>query len=111
MQVYLKHSMSCLSDQAMQLEVDHEQRVVRLAVKTFDSSLVATLVVRDLPGLVGADVVAYRDDARKNDAWLTQPARYRLVIVLAGLEFEAQVVKLVFGGVAVTLEPLREHLE
>jgi hypothetical protein len=106
-QVYFKHTMSCLSDQAMQLVVDHERRIVRLEVGKFDSALVASCIF-DLQKEAGG-VIAFRDDDQKDDLWLTKPAHYRLVIVFAGLELEAQVVKLFNGGVAVTLEPPQEE--
>jgi hypothetical protein len=112
MQVYFKHTMSCLRDQAMQLEVDHERRIVRLEVSTFDSELIADCVINWLPKQAETEgVIAYGDDDQKDELWLTKPARYRLVMVFAGLELEAQVVKLVFGGVAVTLEPPKEPLK
>lgn len=101
MQVYVKHSMSCLMDQAMTLEIDHERRVVHLSARVFDSALVARLVVETLPDRFS--VVAFQDDLEKDAQWLTERAPYGLHVRFAGREFGARVVRLVDRSVAVTL--------
>jgi hypothetical protein len=104
--LYLKHSLSCLSDQRIQVDVDRDRREVRLTMDTFDSALVADVVTRILPA--EHQVEAYRDDAQKNDAtWLTRCADFALRIDIGGIPCRAQVVKLMGrSDVAVTLEPL-----
>ena len=101
MQVYVKHSMSCLMDQAMTLEIDHERRVVHLSVRVFDSALVARLVVETLPDRFS--VVAFQDDLQKDAQWITDRAPYGLRVEFAGRKFDARVVRLVDRTVAVTL--------
>ncbi|MFG6488240.1 hypothetical protein ACG04R_16255 [Roseateles sp. BYS78W] len=108
--LFLKHTMSCLHDQAIEVDIDETRREVRLAMAAFDSSLVARLVTDILPTDHG--LVAYRDDNEKHgtEVWLTKPATYALSIDLAGLVYRADVVKLfrqagAGGMVAVTLTP------
>jgi len=96
--------MSCLEDQSMTLVVDRERREVVLSMDVFDSKLVSSAVLSELP-LVG--VVAYRNDSNKvTEAWLTPAATYRLLIVIAGVRYRAQVVRLFNNtDVSVTLTP------
>jgi hypothetical protein len=105
---YLKHSMPCLSDRAIDVDIDHERHVVRLTMDIFDSSLVATAVTHVL--LTEHQVVAYRDDNEKNDTnWLTKSVAYELLVEIGGMTCRAQVVRLIGRDdvpVAVTLEPL-----
>lgn len=106
--LYLKHSMSCLGDLGMEVDVDDARREVSLTMLSFDSNLVATAVTRILPEEHG--VVAFRDDADKDDAWLTRPAPYGLLILVAGTAYRAQVVKLLDRrDVAVTLTPITKQ--
>lgn len=106
--LYLKHSMSCLADLGMEVDVDNARREVSLSMSRFDSALIATAVTRILADEHG--VVAYRDDADKDDAWLTRPAPYGLLIHIAGTAYRAQVVKLLDRrDVAVTLAPIAKQ--
>jgi hypothetical protein len=98
---YLKHSMSCLSDQTFDVEVDDEARTVRIAVREFDSSLF-TRVVCDL--LPENGVVSYRDDNLPTEAWTTPAAPYSLVVRIGESHFRCQVVKLFSAKATVTLE-------
>jgi hypothetical protein len=111
--LYLKHWMSCLPDQSIDLDIDHEAREVRLSMDAFDSALVIDVVMRILPA--EHQVLAYRDDARKDAAWRTEAAPYRVRIDIASVRYRAQVVHLSGHSdvtVAVTLEPvLREEPE
>ncbi len=101
MQVYVKHSMSCLLDQAMTLEIDHERQMVHLSVSVFDSALLGRFVVETLPERFG--VVAHEDDLQKDMRWLTERAPYGLRVGFDEREFNARVVRLVDGTIAVTL--------
>jgi hypothetical protein len=66
---------------------------VHVRVDTVDTSLLAALVRDILPAEHG--VVAYRDDNKKyGDAWLTEPADYRLVVEFGGTLYRADVVEL-----------------
>jgi hypothetical protein len=103
----LKHRMSCLSDQSIALDLDHDAREVRLSMDAFDSALVVDVVTRILPA--DHQVLAYRDDARKDAAWRTEAAPYRLRIDIASVRYRAQVMRLSRHAdvtVAVSLEPL-----
>jgi hypothetical protein len=108
--LYLKHWMSCLPDQSIDLDIDHEAREVRLSMDAFDSALVIDVVTRILPAEY--QVLAYRDDAQKDTAWRTEAGPYRLRIDIASVRYRAQIVRL--SGrtdvtIAVTLEPLNRE--
>jgi hypothetical protein len=92
MKLGLKHIGSCLSDLMADVLVDDDARLVTLKMTHFDSVLVADLVTNELRDH-GVD--AFRDDTL---GWVTPPAAYRLRIDIAGHVFDAQVVKLAFGG-------------
>ncbi len=102
--IYVKHTMSCLSDQAMEVEINREHHKVVLSMDAFDSTLVSAVVLHELQE---AGVIAYRDDNEKaTEAWLTPAAAYRLFIVLGGVRYRAQVVRLYNNtDVSVTLTP------
>lgn len=108
MKVYIKHQMSCLPDQLIEIDVDHERRLVHLTMTVFDSALVAEVAKTVLPLPENGAAIVWRDDTQKwTDAWLTKPADYDLRINLAGVLYASEVVKLFDGGIAVTLEPLK----
>lgn len=71
-----------------------------MQMKTFDSALVAALVVDTLFAEHGVQV--FRDD---NIGMVTPPAPYRLIIDIAGHVFNARVVKLMTGAMTVFLDP------
>jgi hypothetical protein len=102
--LYIKHSMSCLRDLGMEVDIDQDLREVRLTMPTFDSALVSTAVTSILPEKHG--VVAFRDDGAKDEAWLTRPAPYSLYVRLADVTYRSQVVKLFDSRIAITLEPI-----
>lgn len=88
----LKHFGSCLPDLMSDVLVDDDACLVTLKMTHFDSVLVADLVTGELRDL---GVVAFRDDTL---GWETPAAAYRLRIDIAGHVFDAEVVKLAFGG-------------
>ena len=107
--IYLKHQMSCLKDQAIEVDIDHERREVRLGMRVLDSSLVARLVRDILPEQHGVE--AFRDDNQVlgEHVWITKPSAYKLLVDLSGVMYKAQVVRLFNSQeVAVTLEGLGE---
>lgn len=102
--MWMKHTGSCLPDCAIEVEVDEHRRHVIAKSDNFDSALFARLITSVLPEELG--VVAYRDD---NLGWVTPPAPYSLEVRFGGLRFKASVVKLMKlgstdGGVATRLE-------
>lgn len=102
---HLKHQMSCLPDQAIDVDINEETQEVTLALNVFDSALVSWLVVKILPAQYG--VIAYRDDNDKiGDGWITKPAPYSLVLYLANVKYRLRVVKLFDqADIALTLSP------
>lgn len=96
----MKHSGSCLPDQILDAEIDSEARVVSMRMHTFDSAIVATLVVDTLYADHGVQV--FRDD---NIGMVTPPAPYKLLIDIGGHGFNARVVRLMTGAMTVFLEP------
>lgn len=108
--VYIKHQGSCLSDQWIDIDIDHERREVQLTMAVFDSALVAEVAKTVLPlPEYGAQVL--RDDNQVETfarvVWVTRPAEYSLNINVAGVRFASAVVKLISGEIAVTLAPIR----
>jgi hypothetical protein len=102
----VKHTMSCLSDLVIRHEIDDERKAVVLSVDAFDSSLIASFIMNVLDREYG--VRAWRDDNDKTSAWLTRRSPYSLRIEIAGVGYEAEVVRL-FGSdkIAVALSPVR----
>jgi hypothetical protein len=93
--LWMKHTGSCLPDCPFDIEVDEHCRHVVAKSNTFDSALFARLVTSVLPEELG--VVAFRDD---NLGWVTPPAPYSLEVRFGGLRFKASVVKLMKLGSA-----------
>jgi hypothetical protein len=85
----------------MDLTIDRERHVVRLAMLEFDSALLARYVMDILPRDYA--VVVAEDDEDIDEAWLPRRPAYRLAVVLAGREHPAQVVRLRDGSVTVAL--------
>jgi hypothetical protein len=93
--------LSRLPDLTMDLSIDHERRLVTLAMLEFDSALLVRYVMDILPRDYG--VVVAEDDEDVDEAWLPRRPEYRLVVVLAGREHPARVVRLRDGSVTVAL--------
>lgn len=101
--VTLKHTLSCLPDLELQVDIDPERLEVTLTCEHFDSSLVACYVMRILPAELG--VCAFREDAAaRGEIGRTPASVYRLFVVFAGRRHLAQVVRLINGGVTVWLQ-------
>ncbi len=104
--VTLKHSMSCLDDLEVQVDIDPERLEVILELEHFDSCLVAHCVTQLLPE---RGVRAYWDDSKKRgETWLTPGSTYQLFVLFGGRRHKAQVVRLVGGEATVWLENPRE---
>jgi hypothetical protein len=99
--VGVKRMLSRLPDLTMDLTIDHERRLVTLGMRHFDSALLASFVMDVLPRDYSAVVAESDEDV--HPAGLPRRPAYRLVVVLAGREHPAQVVRLQDGGVTVTL--------
>ena len=90
--VYMKHTMSELSDLKVEYEIDAAKRQVTISVDRFDSALIAEFVCSVLDRHCGA--VAYRDDADKDANWRTPLPPYSLLIDLSGTLYRVNVAKL-----------------
>ena len=99
--VGLKRMLSRLPDLTMDLTIDHERQLVTLTMLQFDSGLLAHYVMDILPRDFA--VVVAEDDEDIDEAWLPRRPAYRLVVVLAGREHPAQVVRLRDGSVTIAL--------
>lgn len=87
--VTLKHTLSCLPDLEIQVDIDPERLEVTLTCEHFDSSLVACCVTRVLPEEFG--VRAFREDAAaRGEIGRTPASIYRLFVVFAGRRHLAQ---------------------
>ena len=80
--VGIKRLLSRLPDLTMDLTIDCERQLVRLAMLEFDSGLLAHYVLDILPREHG--VVAAEDDSDIDEARLPRRPAYRLVVELAG---------------------------
>ena len=103
-EMYLKHSMSCLPDAVFRITIDVENRAVTIASQDFDSSLIGWLVTQILPEHHGIKV--YRED---DAGWNPPRPTYDLRVRIGGdggIEMDAEVVRLssaAGGGLAVYL--------
>lgn len=91
-EVYVKHSFSCLSDQRFRVLIDDEKMLVTITAKVFDSSLIGWLLMHGLPD--DHNVVAFSDD---NAGWTSKHRKYSLRIRIGGdegQEFDAEAVRL-----------------
>jgi len=97
----VKRTLSRLPDLVVDLTIDRKRQLVRLAMLEFDSGLLAHFVLDILPREHG--VVAAEDDSDIDEARLPRRPAYSLVVVLAGREHPARVLRLRDGDVTVTL--------
>lgn len=102
----LRHPISCLPSQIIDIAVDHDLRQVVLTMAMFDSSIVVEVATSTLSE-AGVQVVRQDQDFETEAGWLTKPAEYGLRINLAGVLYTSDVVRLLDGEIAVTLAPTR----
>jgi len=82
----MKHTSSSLLDMELEaVEYDDAARVVTLRANAFDSSLVASFVLRDLRD---AGIIVYYDET---GGPRTPGARWQLMFCLAGVLYECEV--------------------